>query len=62
MITAERAAAYRRKAIAAIAAKAHNPADAGIACVSITPHDLLSLLDAAELAAKMLIEDEPCEN
>ncbi len=46
MITESRVDHYRALAIRSVAAKAKNPAQAGIACVQITPHDLLELLDA----------------
>lgn len=44
MITKERLAAYKRRALASVASRANNPAAPGVACVSITPHDLLALL------------------
>lgn len=46
MITEQRADKYREQAIKSVAAKAKNPAQAGIACVEVTPHDLLELVDA----------------
>lgn len=48
MITPERVELYKKKAIKAVAAKANNPADAGVAAVSVSPHDMLDLVHAFE--------------
>lgn len=48
MITPERLDLYKKKALAAVAARAKNPADAGVTCVSVSPHDMLDLVHAIE--------------
>ena len=44
----ERLNLYRRQALASIGARARNPEAFGIACVGVSPHDLLKLVDAFE--------------
>lgn len=54
MITAERLAAYKTQAIAAVASRANNPAAPGVACVNASPHDMLDLIQHYEANCKAL--------
>ena len=48
MITPERAALYKKQALAAVAARAKNPKAPGITSVAVSPHDVLDLVHAYE--------------
>ena len=50
MITPERLAAYKKQALASVAARAANKAAPGVTCVSVSPHDLLDLILSFEEA------------
>lgn len=48
MITPERLAMYKKKAIASVASRANNPRAPGVSMVQVSPHDLLDLILAFE--------------
>jgi hypothetical protein len=55
MITPERLAEYKKRAIASVAARTKNPRAPGVTCIAVSPHDLLDLIlfyEAADDAAK----------
>jgi hypothetical protein len=50
MITPERLAAYKKQAIASVAARAKNQNAPGVTCISVSPLDLLDLILSFEEA------------
>lgn len=56
MITPERVESYKKLALRSVAARAKNPLAPGIACVQLSPHDVLDLIHAFEELQRMTAE------
>ena len=56
MITPERIDQYKRQALRSVGRRAKNPAEAGIAAVPVSPHDLLTLISSFEELQRIAAE------
>lgn len=61
MITPERLAQYKKRAIDSVASRVKNPAAPGVSMVQVSPHDLLDLILSFEdrIAQDLAATKEP---
>lgn len=53
----ERLERYKKQALAAIAARANNPAQVGVRAITLSPHDVLKLIEAFEQVQQVESQD-----